>query len=117
MKLIRVKSKAKTKQEPELTSSRNREEDVIELIQKITDLKVTSQHYLGECGYCCKTGAFGKEFTDFMRNNKLEKLCDNSCTNCRVKYYNFVQELVAKRLSKEYQVDFKKVMDGLSEYE
>ena len=109
MNKIRVKSK--------LSSKRNREDDVIELIRKIADLKVTSQHYLSECGYCCRSGAFGKEFTDFMRNNKLEKLCDESCTNCRVKYYNFVQELVAKKLSERYQVDFKKVMDGLSEYE
>lgn len=109
MNKIRVKSKVQNK--------RNREDDVIKLIQIIANLKVTSQHYLGEYGYCCKTGAFGKEFTDFMHDNGIEHLCDKSCTDCRAKYYNLVQELVAKKLSERYQVDFKKVMEGLSEYE
>lgn len=109
MNKIRVKSR--------VASKRNREDDVIDLIQKIINLKVASQYYLSEYGYCCKNGAFGKEFIDFMHNNGIENLCDESCTNCRVKYYNFIQEFMVKRLSERYQVDFDKVMGGLSEYE
>lgn len=107
MNKIRINSKVK--QHPKTT--RNREDDVIELIQRIVDLKVASQR-----GYCCKTGTFWKEFTSFMHNNGIERLCEISCSECRVKYYNFVQELVAKKLSEEYQVDFEKVIDGIEEY-
>lgn len=109
MNKIRVKSK--------LSSKRNREDDIIELIQEIIECKVDSQMYLQECGYCCKCGSFGPEFAESM-HEEVENICDKyTCTNCHFMYLNFVAKSVAQELCEEYEVDLEKVLDGVQMFE